>query len=206
MTLARNPGEHSYSDDEAPASGNRRAFLKSAGLLGICGCGLTAECSVRPGEAASDAAQAPAAVPEPLAKHWVATLLPLLAAGNPEHARSAIRKCFEPHFRSLALEPTLDKFRGNVEGFVRYLEKEWGWVVSYSPDTGVILVDENKTYCVCPVLPKERSRDLGLMCHCSEGIAERMFSHVAGSPVRARVVASVLRGDRTCKYRIELKA
>ncbi len=206
MAPARISGEHSHSDDKGPASGNRRAFLKGAGLLSICGCGLAAECSARPGEAASDAAQAPAAVPEPLAKHWVATLLPLLAASNPEHARSAIRKCFEPHFRSLALEPTLDKFRGNVEGFVRYLEKEWGWVVSYSPETGVILVDENKTYCVCPVLPKERSGDLGLLCYCSEGIAERMFSHVAGSPVRARVVASVLRGDRTCKYRIELKA
>ncbi|MFB3854747.1 MAG: hypothetical protein ACE148_13080 [Vicinamibacterales bacterium] len=206
MARAKISSEHSQSDDEGPAARDRRAFLKGAGMLGICGCGLASECSARPGEAASDAAQAPAAAPEPLAKHWVATLLPLLAAGDPEHARSAIRRCFEPHFRSLALEPTLDKFRGNVEGFVRHLEKEWGWVVSYSPDTGVILVDENKPYCVCPVLPKERSGDLGLLCYCSEGIAERMFSHVAGSPVHARVVASVLRGDRTCKYRIELKA
>jgi hypothetical protein len=33
-----------------------------------------------------------------------------------------------------------------------------------------------------------------------------MFSRVTGGPVRAQVIASVLRGDRTCKYRIELKA
>jgi hypothetical protein len=181
---------------------SRRTFLQQAGVFGICGCAVSAGGRSVAGDGA---AEAQAAQPEPMAKQWVATLLPLLAAGDPVRARSAIRKCFEPHFRALALEPTLDTFRGNVAGFVRHLEKEWGWVVDYSPETGVILIDENKAACVCPVVPKEHPGGLGILCYCSEGIAERMFSHVAGAPVRAEVVASILRGDRSCKYRIDLK-
>jgi hypothetical protein len=164
-------------------------------MLGVCGCGALAEPEGHNQQAA----------PEPLAKQWVATVLPLLAAGDREHARTVIRRCFEPHFQSLAMQDTLDAFRGNLAGFLRHLEKEWGWVVTYSPEEGIILIDENKSACVCPVLPKQHTGDLGLLCCCSEGFAERMFSLVAGAPVRAEVTASVLRGDRTCRYRITLK-
>jgi hypothetical protein len=186
--------------DTSAGGADRRSFLKQAGLFGMCGCGTAAR------DLAGPAAHAQPAQPEPLAKQWVGTLLPLLAAGDREHARQAIRNCSAPHFRALAMDATLDKFRGNVGGFLAHLEKEWGWIVKYSPGDGVVLVDENKTTCVCPLLPKERGGDLGLLCYCSEGFAERMFSRVTGGPVRAQVIASVLRGDRTCKYRIELKA
>jgi hypothetical protein len=189
--------------DTPESEPDRRSFLKKAGWFGMCGCGFAADGLAGP---ADQATQAQAAQPEPLSKQWIATLLPLLAAGDREHARQAVRGCSLPHFRTLAMDATLDKFRGNVAGFLGHLEKEWGWIVKYSPGDGVILVDENKAACVCPLLPKERTGDLGLLCCCSEGFAERMFSRVAGSPVRAQVTASILRGDPSCKYRIELRA
>lgn len=177
---------------------DRRSFLKQASLLGLCGCGVCAEASPVPAGAGQQAA-------EPLARQWIATLLPLLADGDRERAGSILRGCSAAHFQSLDMEKMLDGYRGNVAGLLKHLEKEWGWVVQYSPKEGLILIDENKTTCVCPVIPKQHSGDLGILCCCSEGFAERMFSRVAGAPVRARVVASVLRGDRTCKYRVELK-
>jgi hypothetical protein len=136
---------------------------------------------------------------------WVGALLPLLAVGDRERARAAIRNCWTPHYDSLGMQTTIERFRGNLEGFLRHLQVEWGWAVTYSPEQGMILVDENKPACVCPVVPKQHTGDLGLLCYCSEGFAERMFSQVIGTPVHVDVVASVLRGDPSCRYRIELK-
>ncbi len=42
------------------------------------------------------------------------------------------------------------------------------------------------------------------LCNCSEGFAERMFSYILNRPVRATVIASILRGDKSCKYEIFL--
>jgi hypothetical protein len=187
----------------------RRTFLRRAGLAGLCGCGLATSGLAAPdGRREADervAGSEQAATPEPLAKQWVAALLPALAAqGDRERARAAIRGCWRPHYDALGIQATLDKFRGNLDGFLRHLQAEWGWVVKYSPEQGVIQIDENKAACVCPVVPKQHDGDLGLLCACSEGFAEQMFSQVVGAPVRAVVVASVLRGDRTCQYRIEV--
>jgi hypothetical protein len=199
------------STDRQPGTDTgRRTFLRRATLAGFCACASSgAEAVVAPagatGTAGAGAGHQAASQPEPMAKKWVATLLPLLAVGGRDQARQAIRACWPAHFESLGIQPTLDKFHGNLDGFLRHLQAEWGWVVSYSPDQGVILVDENKPACVCPVVPKNHAGDLGLICFCSEGIAERMFSDVVGHPVRAQVVASILRGDRSCKYRIDVK-
>ena len=37
------------------------------------------------------------------------------------------------------------------------------------------------------------------------GFAKKMFSEVYGARVRAEVVESILRGNKSCKYRIDLK-
>jgi hypothetical protein len=176
---------------------NRRSFLKAAGLAGVCACSL-------PSAIAATEQVAPAK--EPLAKAWVATLLPLLAAGDRAQAAKAIRACSGPHYEALGLDATVGRFRGDLDGFLRHLQQEWGWVITRGPEPGVILIDENKPACVCPVVPKPHTGDLGLLCYCSEGIAERMFSQVVGRPVRATVVSSILRGNATCRYRIETAA
>jgi len=43
-----------------------------------------------------------------------------------------------------------------------------------------------------------------LLCDCSEGFAEKLFSAVVGKPVKAEVVASIQRGAKSCRYRISL--
>jgi predicted hydrocarbon binding protein len=54
------------------------------------------------------------------------------------------------------------------------------------------------------VLDREIFPGSDVICYCSEGFAERMFSRVAGVEVSAEVVSSVRRGDLSCVYRIEL--
>ncbi|RPJ74487.1 MAG: hypothetical protein EHM24_06015, partial [Acidobacteria bacterium] len=144
---------------------DRRSFFKHAGVA-ICACGVTGPGGAF-GAAALTASPLAEAAPEPLAKKWVATLLPLLAAGDRERARTMIRACWSPHYEGLGMQGTIDKFRGDLPGFLRHLQAEWGWVVTHSAEQGLILIDENKSQCVCPILPKEHTGDLGLLCYCS---------------------------------------
>lgn len=92
-------------------------------------------------------------------------------------------------------------FNGTV---VLFLEKEWGWKIKYNEKDKVIIADENKDICVCPLISNFSNSDLSFICHCSESFAELIFSHVLGNPVSATVVSSILRGYKSCSYRIDI--
>jgi predicted hydrocarbon binding protein len=100
---------------------------------------------------------------------------------------------------------TVARFEGKLDDFLGFLTEEWGWIIEYSKQDGVIMIDENKEACVCPLVRKDIGMKSRSLCYCSEGFAEKMFSAVAGFPVRAEVTESILRGAKSCKYRIDLK-
>jgi predicted hydrocarbon binding protein len=103
------------------------------------------------------------------------------------------------------MDTTVDRFQGDLPGFLEHLRGQWGWIVEYDPKGGVILVNENKSKCVCPLTAGEPGADLGVLCYCSEGFAERMFSAVTGAAAHAEVTESILRGGERCRYRIEVR-
>jgi hypothetical protein len=143
--------------------------------------------------------------PPQMPQKWIAALLPLLAEGDPETAEEILRGCSASHYDDLNMQKTTDRFRGNLDSFLEFLGDQWGWILDYDGDTGVISVNENKDDCVCPLVHKTQRENLGILCHCSAGFAERMFSAVIGSPVHAEVTESILRGGKRCRYRIELR-
>jgi hypothetical protein len=167
----------------------------------MCTCGARGLSAAETAQDPKPAASQPAAT---MPQKWIVALLPQLARGDREYAKRLLKGCSRSHYDDLNLQATLDRFRGKLDDFLDFLRKEWGWVIEYDRDKGVIQVNENKAYCVCPLVPKQHGDNLGILCYCSEGIAEQMFSEVAGAPVRAEVVESILRGQKSCKYRIDL--
>jgi len=137
-------------------------------------------------------------------RKWIAALLPLMATIDPGEAHRVLKRCSSSHYEDLKMDETVARFRGNVGSFIEFLRTEWGWVVDFDEASGVVLVDENKAQCVCPLISKDHGSHLGVLCSCSEGFAERMFSAVSGGSVRAEVTESILRGGERCRYRIEL--
>lgn len=138
-------------------------------------------------------------------RKWIAALLPSLAAeSEPEVAARVLKAAAAAHFEHLGMAERVAPFRGNLDGFLTWLSKEWGWRIEYDRTARVLEVDEAKSYCVCPLVQKDAQADLGILCNCSEGFAERLFSAVVGHPVRAEVTQSVLRGAGSCRYRISL--
>jgi hypothetical protein len=115
-------------------------------------------------------------------------------------AEQALKACSWVHFHANRMEEVLAPLKGDLDGFLAFLSREWGWVITQCGEK--ILVDENKNYCVCPL--RQAQKMPPLLCNCSEGFAERMFSYILNRPVRATVTASILRGDKSCKYEIVL--
>jgi hypothetical protein len=136
---------------------------------------------------------------------WLSTLLAALDANLPPETQATILQgCAATHYRSLNMDELVSQYRGNIEGFLQLLSEKWQWKVAYDQEAQVITADENKSACVCPLVQKGLGLASPTLCHCSEGFAERMFSAVAERPVKAQVTRSILRGDQSCVYSIQI--
>ena len=66
----------------------------------------------------------------------------------------------------------LTPFKGHLDNFIEFIEEKWGWKVSYEDSNKqVLIVDEDKPFCVCPLLQKEKEKKFPALCYCSEGFA-----------------------------------
>ena len=183
---------------------DRRTFIKKVTCLtGACLCGFPSLV-----QAASAVENQPTPNPnESLMQDWISNLLLSIdqKADKATH-RTIMKSCAISHFEHLQMDQFLSPYIGKVEEFNQFLEKEWGWKVQYQKETGVITADENKAACVCPMVNKVKGVKSSILCYCSEGFAELMFSKVAGHPVKAEVIRSIHRGAATCAYQIDLKS
>ncbi len=179
---------------------DRKGFIRQTCLAGVCGCGFGA-LAVNAGnvtEANQDGTN-------PMAQPWLISLLENLDKNiDAGDLRKVIKMSAAIHYDNLKMDEMLSGYTGKMKEFIGFLEKEWGWKVNYDEAAGVITADENKSYCVCPVLKGAAATASPALCYCSEGFAERMFSKVAGTAVTAEAVSSVRRGDKTCIYKVQL--
>jgi hypothetical protein len=184
---------------------NRKDFFKKACLAGACLCGFTS-LAVRgstltgtPGTTESDDKN------QKLMQDWISTLLLNIDENaEDEECRKIMKPCAMAHYNFLEMDKVLAPYVGDMNKFTQFISKEWDWKIDYNPESGVIIADENKSQCVCPMVNKQLGVRSSILCYCSEGFAEKMFSTVAGQPVKARVISSIHRGNDRCKYEIRL--
>lgn len=110
--------------------------------------------------------------------------------------------CAKLHYQVNGMDNILEKYVGNLSLFISFLEKEWGWKITYSEDGQQLLVDENKDFCVCPIVNNIQGKVSDKLCNCSEKFAEQMFSKVCQKKISAKVKRSVLRDGQSCIYEI----
>jgi predicted hydrocarbon binding protein len=181
---------------------NRKDFLKKACITGVCFCGFGRIAF------ADTVKNESSAVVEPdpgkhLIQGWTANLLANLSSEmEPEKFRNLIKKNAVVHFNELKMNDMLKEYIGNPEKFVAFISEKWGWKIEFNKTSGTLIADENKSYCVCPMVNLAEGIGSAVMCNCSEGFAEKMFSVVFEKPVKAEVISSVLKGDASCKYKI----
>jgi len=182
---------------------NRKDFLKKACLSGVCMCGFGSIAFAKEADGVDEKAFQAQTESLSLLREWISSVL--LNANvelDKESARKLIKKTSEVHFNNLKMETLLAEYKGDLDKFTAFLRDKWGWKVDYNKEKGVLIADENKNYCVCPIAVNDKEKDSSAICYCSEGFAEKMFSMVSGKQTQAEVIASVRKGDASCKYKI----
>ena len=180
---------------------DRRNFLKKSCMAGGCLCSfsLLAGQQVQASPAGDDGQKK-------LMQEWISTLMDSLRENTDDDLlRTIMKRCARSHYDQLKMEEMLQPYVGNTQKFIRFLEENWNWKVNFDEESNMVLADENKNFCVCPMVNHHQEVNTGVLCYCSEGFAELMFSKVAGHQVEARVVSSILRGNDRCKYQIKLE-
>jgi len=175
----------------------RKDFIKKACFAGACFCGFNHFI------VANNDPSPVQDINRQLNQNWLSTLLSNLDLDLDEEVlRKIVKKTSIVHYNNLNLNSVLADYIGDLDKFIVFLEHSWGWRIEYDNTTKVLIVDENKDHCVCPILEQDRGLNSAVICYCSEGFAEKMFSVVTGGPVTAKVISSIRRGDKSCKYEI----
>lgn len=184
---------------------NRRQFIEKTCLTGACFCGFSSlafSAENRPESFISTEEEYKRLT---LVQEYLGGLLLNMQENLTEDEnRTAIKQLATVHYAQLNMDEFLKPYENNLDGFITFIGKEWGWKVTYDKSTQIILADESKNNCVCPMISHKTGIKPEALCYCSEGFSERMFSKVIGKSVKATVVSSIHRGDPTCKYQIEL--
>jgi len=181
---------------------NRKAFFKKTCLAAVCMCGFGAIAANNRGLSFTSNPQTAEDERVQLIQDWISSLLTSLNSTlEVKDLRPIIKQSSHVHYENLKMDEMLTEFEGNIEKFIGFLEEKWGWKINYNPEMKIIVADENKNSCVCPIIDSKNS-GTSAICYCSEGYAEQMFSKVIGKPVQATVISSVRRGNKSCKYEI----
>ncbi len=139
-------------------------------------------------------------------KNWTKDLMNELGKieqGEKTDVGEAIGNCSQMCYDSKHLDEELTGFT-SASQFASYLEKEWGWKVQFDEAAGVLLCDENKDHCLCPIVRATCNALSGSICCCTSGMLKRIFKRALGRDVKAEIVRSVVRDGKSCIYRITL--
>lgn len=185
---------------------NRKEFLKKSCLSAICACSFASFIKAEENDSISIPENPNPLKENAFIKKWITCLLDNQEKSiSSKELQKAIKKSSSVHYDDLQMDQFLEKFVGNMEAFINEIENVWGWKVIYNKEKGQIIANENKKHCVCPLF-SNTSNNANLICNCSEGFAEKMFSKVYRKKVSAKVVSSVIRGNDSCVYEINLNS
>lgn len=123
---------------------------------------------------------------------------------NCDNTYASFEKCACFHYTTNNMENIIENFIGNLDGFLDFLSAEWCWIINKSDDNRKIIIDENKNFCVCPVVHRMGNNVPPAICNCSEHFAKKMFSEVTGNQVDVKVIRSFVRDGKSCIYEITL--
>ena len=180
---------------------SRKYFIKRICCAGACLCGFGAIGLSNNIETSNPTNESN----NKLNREWLAILLSNISEQIEENEkRNILKGCAYAHYASLVMDTVLAHYKHDLDKFISFLESEWGWKIEYNKKDNTIIADENKQVCVCPIAESIQNSNLSSLCYCSEGFAELMFSYIVQRPVSATVISSIHRGNKSCKYKIEL--
>jgi hypothetical protein len=187
----------------------RRQLLKGGCTLGLCACAGTAMAAQSGGQEKREAT--PQAQTEELTKlQWwmshtqkqMAKLWQLLETRLDEKTRVAI---LEELGRNCAGNLGWAKqYKGNPEGFFKYLNDRLGEKAEYDKDKGIITITTPERDCVCRMVNSKITPPI--FCACSIGWQKYTYETILDKKVEVELKESVLRGSKRCAFQVRILA
>lgn len=187
----------------------RRQLLKGGCAMGVCACAGTVLGDQNGGQEKKGAT--PEAQAEELRKlQWwmshtqkqMAKLWQLLETRLDEKTRVAI---LEELGRNCAGSLGWAKqYKGNPEGFFKYLNDRLGEKAEYDKDKGIITVTTPERDCVCRMANSKITPPI--FCACSIGWQKYTYETILDKKVEVELKESVLRGSKRCAFQVRILA
>ena len=182
---------------------NRKDFLKKTCLSGVCLCGFSSIGLSHSNNEKSEIAEEEKDNNTKMMQTWIGILLSNIdETFSEKEKKSVLKSCSTSHYENLKMDEILNPYINNLDKFIEFLENEWGWKIEYDQVAKTLIANENKNYCVCPMIKDNKKAENSAICYCSEGFAEKMFSVVTGHTASATVLSSIQRGNNSCIYKI----
>jgi hypothetical protein len=177
----------------------RRQFLQTAGLAGLCSCVVARAFASDPATPAKPAPEKDWRIE--FAKQRYSKLLSVVATRVDEKTFCEIveevgRFCSESNFSK--------NYVGQLEAYLAEMEKRWNAKTAYDAEHKLVQLSfqpENKD-CACPLMGKGLVP--GAACQCSVGSMRRSFANVTGHEVTVELKESPLQGGQRCSFEIQL--
>jgi len=96
-----------------------------------------------------------------------------------------------------------DKYKGNVQGFLDDISKQWVEKAEYDAARGTIRIVDKSPVCTCPLV--KQGLTPSAFCDCTLGWQKEVYEAVSGRPVEATLEESLLRGGERCVFQIQLR-
>jgi len=96
----------------------------------------------------------------------------------------------------------IDKYKGNLEGFLEDIRKRWVASAEYDAHKGTIRVVDKSPTCTCALVRQNLTPPS--FCDCTLGWQKEVYSAIVGRPVEATLEESILRGGRRCVFRMQI--
>ena len=94
------------------------------------------------------------------------------------------------------------QYKGDIEGFLDHVRKNWVEKAEYDPAAGTIRITDKAGKCTCPFV--QPGVTPGAFCDCTIGWQKAAYSAVLGRPVEAELEESILRGGQRCIFKIRV--
>ena len=92
--------------------------------------------------------------------------------------------------RCKAQARTTDEFLDKLAGIWSHLERKGERLYVTYPR------------CYCPIVKGYKGKMPAAWCNCSQGWIKELFETSLGRPVKVKLEASIVRGDRGCRFRV----
>lgn len=199
-------GAPDRTEGEIGAMINRKEFVRGCAAA-ICGTGIC--CAEKVSAAQVTEEHADGCDPKQLsevrdradaARLRFSKLIEIIEARSPEDERKQILRALGGKCADTFRATLIDRYKGNVEGFLDEGRRNWMAEATYDKAEGTIRIVDKGPSCSCPMVKVGTTPPS--FCDCTLGWQEATYSEILGRRVKAELEESILRGGKRCVYRI----